>query len=196
MEVLRGYEIYILLALVVMIIIQFMVIMSLSGRVNKLATSFRRLLTGPTGEDLEALIHHSLDETRKTSKRCDDVDVRVATLREEMRGCLQHIGLVRFDAFHDVSGHQSFSLAMLDGNLNGTIITALFGRQDSRCYGKAVVEGRTLQALSTEEENALLMALQGGLAEYLNGNKNGIGRSSKKDKEKKNERSADNLLQA
>src|SRR5687768_5217044 len=119
MEVLRGYQTEILLALVALVLVQFGVIVSLSGRVNRLATQFRRLLTGATGEDLEALIHHSLDESRKTSRRCDEVDERLTALLTEISGCLQHIGLVRYDAFHDVSGHQSFSMAMLDGNLNG-----------------------------------------------------------------------------
>ncbi len=171
MQVLRAYQTEMLLALFALVIIQFVIITGLSGRLKRLARSFRGLMTGPTGEDLEALIHHSLDESRKTSNRCDDVETRIHTLRDEMRGCLQHIGLVRYDAFHDVSGHQSFSLAMLDGDLNGTIITGLFGRQESRCFGKSIIEGRTIQALSGEEENALLMAINGGLSGYLNGHK-------------------------
>ena len=171
MEALRGYQTEILLALFALVLFQFVVIVALSGRVNRLGRSFRTLLTGPTGEDLESLIGRSLEESRKATAHCADVDARLGTLREEMRGCFQHIGLVRYDAFHDVSGHQSFSLAMLDGNLNGTVITGLFGRQDSRCFGKSVVEGRTMQSLSREEENALLMAINGGLSGYLNGHK-------------------------
>lgn len=174
MHVLRVYQTEILLALCALVIVQFVIIAGLNGRLNRLARSFRGLMTGPTGDDLESLIHHSLDESRKSANRCAEVETRIHTLRDEMRGCFQHIGLVRYDAFHDVSGHQSFSLAMLDGNLNGTIITGLFGRQDSRCFGKSVIEGHTVQPLSSEEENALLMAINGGLSGYLHGRKNGV----------------------
>ena len=189
MEVLRGYQTEILLALCTLVLFQFVVIVSLSGRVNRLGRSFRTLLTGPTGEDLESLIGRSLEESRKATAHSAEVDARLDALHEEMRGCFQHIGLVRYDAFHDVSGHQSFSLAMLDGNLNGTVITGLFGRQDSRCFGKSVIEGRTAQPLSGEEENALMMAINGGLSAYLNGHKNGT--HPKKPKKSRPERDED-----
>ena len=179
MQFLRGHQIEILLALAALVLVQFVVIWSLNNRVQRLARSFRKLLTGPTGEDLEALIHLSLEECRATTARCVEVEEHCAALRGEMRGCLQHIGLVRYDAFHDVAGHQSFSLAMLDGDLNGAIITGLFGRQDSRCFSKAVVEGRTMHALSSEEEQALLMAINGGLSSYLH-SRNGAARAAKK----------------
>ena len=186
MEVLRGHLTEIVLALGALVLVQFVVIWSLTSQVRRLARSFRKLLTGPTGEDLEALIHRSLDECRTTTARCAEVEKHLDALHKEVRGCLQHVGLVRYDAFHGVSGQQSFSLAMLDGELNGAIITGLFGRQDSRCFGKAVVEGRTTQPLSSEEENALLMAINGGLSNYLHSHaghrndRNGGSRAAKK----------------
>ena len=49
----------------------------------------------------------------------------------------------------------SFSLALLDRNLNGVILTSLFGREESRCYGKPVKQGQSSHYLSDEENQAL-----------------------------------------
>jgi hypothetical protein len=160
MDFLRSYLLEIVLLLVVLVVAQFFAILSLNGRVQKLSRQLRRLLTGGSGEDLESLLHYAVEEGRRVGQRCDAIEVRLAQLIDTTQGCMQHVGMVRFDAFHDVSGQQSFSLAMLDGDLNGAIITALFGRQESRCFGKPVMAGKTNQPLSGEEERALKTALE------------------------------------
>jgi hypothetical protein len=160
MDFLRAHLLEIVLLLAVLVVAQFFAILSFSSRVQKLSRQLRRLLTGASGEDLEASLLNAVEEGRRIGQRCDAIEVRLAQLVDTTQGCLQHVGMVRFDAFHDVSGQQSFSLAMLDGDLNGAIITALFGRQESRCFGKPVLNGKTHQPLSGEEENALKIALE------------------------------------
>ncbi len=160
MEFLRSHLSEIVLALAALVLFQLFTLWSLNTRVQSLSKQLRHLMTGATGEDLEALLQNTIVEGRRAEQRCDAIEVRLAQLTDKTQGCLQHIGMVRFDAFHDVSGQQSFSLTMLDGDLNGAIITALFGRQESRCFGKAVLGGKTQQPLSGEEKNALKIALE------------------------------------
>lgn len=164
MEFLRPYNSQIIIALIVLVALQFLFLTTLSSRLNRTNKLVRDLLTGPEGEDLEALLQRCLGESRQAIARGDDLEQRISGLATQMRGCVQKVGVVRFDAYGDVSGEQSFSLVLLDGMSNGAIITGLFGRTDSRCYGKAVMDGRTEQALSEEEEEALKIALNGGLA--------------------------------
>ncbi|MBV9469999.1 MAG: DUF4446 family protein, partial [Abitibacteriaceae bacterium] len=120
---------------------------------------------GPTGEDLEAMLRRCLEESKSALQRGDELETRFDTLSGDLRGCVQRVGLVRYDAYGDVSGKQSFSIALLDGRNNGALITGLFGRHDGRCYGKAVVGGQTEQGLTDEETSALQMALEGGVAD-------------------------------
>jgi hypothetical protein len=108
------------------------------------------------------MLQRNLGESRQSLERCDELEDRLQTLAADMRGCVQHIGLVRYDAYGDVSGGQSFSLALLDNHYNGVVLTGLLGRHDGRCYGKPVIGGNVEQALSEEEESALQMALNGG----------------------------------
>jgi len=69
------------------------------------------------------------------------------------------VGLVHYDAFEDVGGQQSFSLAMLDALQNGIILTSVYSRSDVRVYAKAVRQGQPSHPLSEEEQQALRNAL-------------------------------------
>ena len=152
-----------LLILAVFVVLQFFVLMALSGRVNRLSRVLRNVMTGPGGEDLEAMLKTAMTVSRQTLERSDELEARLESLQTQMRDCVQNIGLIRYDAYGDVSGSQSFSLALLDDHRNGVIISGLLGRNDGRCYGKPVLQGQTEQTLSEEEESALHIALNGGL---------------------------------
>ena len=71
---------------------------------------------------------------------------------------LRKVGLVRYDAFEDVGGGQSFSAALLDEGGNGVVLTSIHGRGESRTYGKAVRGGASEHTLSPEEQQAIAQA--------------------------------------
>ncbi len=80
-------------------------------------------------------------------------------LAELFQGAVQHVGVVRFDAFEDMGGRLSFSAALLDDHGDGVVITSINGRQDTRCYAKHVQNGTSIHNLSDEEEQAIREAL-------------------------------------
>jgi hypothetical protein len=67
-----------------------------------------------------------------------------------LRACLQKTSLVRYDAFPGVGGEQSFSLALLDAEGSGIVVTGLYGRHDMRVYAKPVIAGSAPAANRTE----------------------------------------------
>lgn len=73
----------------------------------------------------------------------------------ELKGSFKKVGLVRYDAFDDVGGSLSFSLALTDDWGNGFVLTCLNGRQESRVYAKPLEGGKSIYALSDEEKEAL-----------------------------------------
>jgi hypothetical protein len=159
MDALRLYHLDITLALFALVIIQFLMLMSVRARLNKLSRMLRSLFAGPEGADLEAVLKNCLDTSAAAQQKGEELDAQLRALTQVVRGCVQHFGLVRYDAYGDVSGQQSFSLALLDADRNGVVISGLFSRSDSRCYGKAVVAGSAEQSLTDEEQNALDLAL-------------------------------------
>jgi hypothetical protein len=80
-------------------------------------------------------------------------------LTEKSHCFFQYRGLVRYDAFEDIGGQQSYSLCLLDGNKNGVILTYLTGRNSTRSYTVAISGGVPSRKLSDEETAAMDEAL-------------------------------------
>ena len=76
----------------------------------------------------------------------------------EARGALRHLAVMRYDAFGDMGGQLSWSLALLDDAGDGVVITSIHGRSDARTYAKTIVGWSSDQQLSPEEEEALANA--------------------------------------
>jgi hypothetical protein len=74
---------------------------------------------------------------------------------------LRFQGMVRYDAYRDMGGSQSWSIALLDGNQSGAVVTSLHARDHARVYLKELVEGAPGQRLSPEEERAVALAIGG-----------------------------------
>jgi hypothetical protein len=82
----------------------------------------------------------------------------VAALRLEAAGALRHLAVVRYDAFGDMGGHLSWSLALLDDAGDGVVLTSIHGRSDSRTYAKSIASWTCEQQLSPEEDEAIAHA--------------------------------------
>lgn len=79
----------------------------------------------------------------------------VATLRLELADALRHLAVVRYDAFGEMGGHLSWSMALLDDHGDGVVLTSINGRNDSRSYAKNVREFTGDAKLSPEETEAI-----------------------------------------
>jgi hypothetical protein len=128
-------------------------------RVRSLNRRVQRLTAGATGVSLERVLVDHLARVEEVDTRQRQVEQRVSALEDRIPLCVQHVGLVRYDAFEDVGGQQSFSLAMLDALQNGIILTSVYSRSDVRVYAKAVRQGQPSHPLSEEEQQALRNAL-------------------------------------
>jgi len=82
----------------------------------------------------------------------------VAALRLEARDALKHLAVVRYDAFGDMGGHLSWSVALLDDAGHGVVVTSIHGRSEARTYAKSIHDWSCEQQLSPEEEEALANA--------------------------------------
>jgi hypothetical protein len=82
----------------------------------------------------------------------------VQALRMEVADALRHLAVVRYDAFGDMGGHLSWSLALLDDGGNGVVLTSIHGRSEARTYSKSISSWSCDQAMSPEEEEAVKFA--------------------------------------
>lgn len=86
----------------------------------------------------------------------------VERLRTEATGALRHLAVVRYDAFGDMGGRLSWSLALVDDSGDGVVLTSIHGRSDARSYAKNVTGWSGDQPLSPEEETAVGQAKAAG----------------------------------
>jgi hypothetical protein len=89
------------------------------------------------------------------------LDARMAAAERRLDGAISHRALVRYDAYGELSGHQSTSLALLDAERNGVVLSCIAHRDTARLYCKKVVEGEGEHELSPEENEAIRLALSG-----------------------------------
>jgi hypothetical protein len=82
----------------------------------------------------------------------------VAALRGEAAMALKHLAVIRYDAFGDMGGHLSWSLALLDDHGDGAVLTSIHGRNEARTYAKSIAGWSCEQPLSPEEEDAVAHA--------------------------------------
>jgi len=99
-----------------------------------------------------------LDYLKKLEENFEKASKEIENLQKEGRFSIQKVGIIRFNPFSEVGGDQSFSLALLDADDNGVVITSLYTREENRVYGKPIKRGASEYSLSVEEKEAISKA--------------------------------------
>jgi len=101
----------------------------------------------------------------------DGAENRLAAVEDRLDGSVAHRAVVRYDAYGEMSGHQSASLALLDAHRSGVVVSSILHRDQARVYVKQVREGVSEHELSPEEREAMDTALAEGpaVAQSVNG---------------------------
>lgn len=145
----------------VILVVSILVFMSATRRLRRLEGAYRSLLgAADGGGDIEDIL---LDYIRKADilqNGLEQTQSRLQHLEDSALSHVQKVGIVRYDAFDGIGGEQSFSVALLDANANGVVVSGLSGREDTRVYAKPVRGGRSAHVLSDEEIQAIARAIE------------------------------------
>ena len=88
-----------------------------------------------------------------------DIGPKVDAMEATLPLAIRHTGVVAYDAFGDIAGNRSRSIALLNGHGDGVVITLLVGRDETRWFTKMVAAGGGVEPLSPEEKAAIREAL-------------------------------------
>jgi hypothetical protein len=126
------------------------------------------------GGSREDLIGHAANLQRQFEALYDYVQDAAAQLNDRMHaaetrldGTVAYRALVRYDAYGEMSGRQSTSIALLDATRSGIVLSSIHHRDQARIYAKQVHEGRAELELSPEENEAIRLALRGERQDQL-----------------------------
>ena len=108
--------------------------------------------------DLKKVLEKILARGESNTEEIKAIEKRVDLVEEDGKFHIQKVGLVRFNPFKELGGDHSFSLAILDSNNSGIVITSLHTRDRTRVYMKDIKKGESGFELSVEEKKALANA--------------------------------------
>jgi Protein of unknown function (DUF4446) len=125
----------------------------------------QRAVLGDSSRDLVAHAAHLQASYESLAQYVEDfgtrLDARMDHAEGRLDGAVAHRALVRYDAYGEMSGRQSVSIALLDSHRSGIVLSSIHHRDSARLYVKQLNHGRPELELSPEENEAIRLALQG-----------------------------------
>lgn len=116
----------------------------------KIYTHYKRLVGNSKG-NLDEVLNKILEQQKLNKDAIISIAQEVKNIIKEGKTHIKRLGMVRFNPFNETGGDSSFSLSLLDDNLNGVVITGLHARERTRVYVKPIREGKSKYELSKEE---------------------------------------------
>ncbi|MFN7171825.1 MAG: DUF4446 family protein [Fimbriimonadaceae bacterium] len=127
---------------------------------RKTMESWNRLIEATQGDELLGMLERQLNSLEYIKDTAENHETRLADCEAAIETAKRHVGMVKYDAFDDVAGKQSFSLALFDDRGDGVVVTTLMGRVDSRTYCKSLRGGKCASQLTPEEKKAIKLAAE------------------------------------
>ena len=127
---------------------------------RRLRRRLDHLLRGGQATDVETLLHEQWQALREAQSGAVSAAARLDGVEALLRRSIQRVGLVRYNAFPGAGAELSFSVALLDAEQDGVVITGLYGREETRIYAKPVASGASRYPLSGEEREAIEAAIE------------------------------------
>ena len=149
----------VLIVLIILMIIFIILIIWLIIKNNRLSNKLNSFMSGRDGASLEKNIYALYEDNKMLKEHMMKHRKDINNLYKKHESSFQKMGLVKYDAFHQMGGQLSFSLAILDENNNGFIINSVHSTDGCYSYTKRITEGKCKLALGKEEEEALSRAI-------------------------------------
>jgi hypothetical protein len=154
----QDYGPVVWLVVVLVLVISVLWLIVLQRTVSRLRRTYAALLASPDGKDVGELLSMYVEQMRLAASKADQLTKTSESLQRQVRGSVQNVGLVRFDAYKGTGGEQSFAVALLDSDGDGVVFSSLQGRAESRLYAKPVSRWDSTYTLSVEEREAIAQA--------------------------------------
>lgn len=128
-------------------------------QIRKLKKMIKAFTTGKSGANLEKTIISLVEDNKFLKNDVKSNRREINHIYKRLETTYQKMGLVKYDAFQQMGGQLSFSLALLDENNTGFIINSVHSTEGCYSYTKQIRNGESAIDLSEEEAEALAMAM-------------------------------------
>lgn len=150
---------YIVIGQLALIFLLFIMVLVSLAKISKLTKRYDGLMHGKSAKDLESIIVSAFSDMDKIRKNDNHRAREYKKTKQNMSRCIRKMGLIKYDAFNQMSGTLSFSLALLNAKNDGIILNCMHSREGCFTYAKEIIGGESYVVLSDEEKAALQQAI-------------------------------------
>ncbi len=150
---------YLFIVVFILQIVLIVLLIILNSKYKHLQKSYTTFMKGRNGKNLEKSIFKKFEELDEITELVKENENAIKDISKKMESHYQKVGIVKYDAFHEMGGNLSFALTMLDKNDNGWIFNAMHSREGCYTYIKEIVKGESYIELSEEEQQCLEKAI-------------------------------------
>ena len=151
---------YLFLVMLILLLIFMIMTIVLLVKTNKLTKNYKRFMKGENAKSLEndiiEMFERQVEIEETLSKNSEDIKL----LYKKFKKAFQKVSLTKYDAFNQMGGQLSYCLVMLDENNDGFIINSVHGADGCYSYTKEIRKGKSSIALSNEEQQTLIDAME------------------------------------
>ena len=150
----------VIMAFAAVIVVMAIVQIIQAVKLRKMRRRYEAMMAGSGVEDLESLLIDLKTQSDMLEEGQREQQVLIETAQNKIRGMKSKVAVKRYNAFGERGNDLSFSLAIVDDNRNGIVLTSLHNRENSYIYSKPVEGGESQYPLSPEEKEVIAQALQ------------------------------------
>ena len=149
---------YVIIGLTILTLILLILYIVNVVQMNQLKKRYKIFMSGKNARNLEKTLIERLDQVDALMEANATNEKTMKNILSKMQFTFQKVGLVKYDAFHEMGGKLSFSLALLNEANDGFVLNAVHSREGCYTYVKDIIAGNSVILLSPEEKEALEIA--------------------------------------
>jgi len=142
------------------IFILFIMNLSNKSKIRKLKAKYNKFMNGLSNANIEDVLEDCIFKINGSIEKNKELEYQLNEVKRNIYYCLQKVGVVRYNAFDNVGSDLSFSIALLNNNDDGLVLSSLYSRESSSTYAKPIIGGKSKYALSVEELKAIDIAIK------------------------------------
>ena len=154
---------YVKAGIFALILILFLILLimqiRLMGKFKKLYRTYDRFMRGKDMESMEETVLAQFERIEALEKSNEEKDRQIESIFENLQHVYQKTGLVKYNAFREMSGKLSYAVALLDKEDNGILVNSMYSREGCYSYVKTISGGKCSIEMSEEEQKALKIAV-------------------------------------
>ena len=135
--------------------VSFIIIMILWFKLTRMQRRYLQLLNGHHPENIEQLLIDTQQGFTRLSLQNEENEKSIKQIKKHLKIMKSNVGLSRYNAFAQEGNDLSFSMAILDEEKDGVIITGIHNREQSYFYAKPIEKGQSKYSLSPEEKEVI-----------------------------------------